>query len=108
GDFFALLNKSGLPITESPVTAERLGGLLDLIADGTISGRIAKDVIAEMFETGRDAATIVAEKGLEQVSDSGEIEALVAQVIDQNPDKVAELKGGKDKLLGWFVGQVMK
>ena len=85
-----------------------LGGPVGLISDGTISGRIAKDVFADMFETGKDAASIVDEKGLKQVSDSGAIEALIDAVIAANMDKVEEYRGGKDKLFGFFVGQVMK
>jgi len=97
-----------MPIAESPVSAQDLSGLLDLLADGTLSGRIAKDVFEEMFSTGRSAATIVEEQGLKQVTDSGEIEALVGTVLAENQDKVAEYKSGKDKLFGFFVGQVMK
>jgi aspartyl-tRNA(Asn)/glutamyl-tRNA(Gln) amidotransferase subunit B len=108
GDLFAFLNKSGQTIARSPVTAERLGRLLDLISDGTISGRIAKEVFEILCETGRDPAEIVEERGLRQVSDTGAIEAIVDQVVAGNPDKVAEFRSGKDKLLGWFVGQVMK
>ena len=93
---------------DSPVSAEQLGGLVDLIADNTISGRIAKDVFAEMFETGKDAADIVEEKGLKQVTDTGAIEALVDEVLAENQDKVEQYKAGKDKLFGFFVGQVMK
>ena len=85
-----------------------LGGLIDLIADGTISGRIAKDVFADMFDTGRAAADIVEEKGLKQVSDSGALEATVDQVMADNPDRVADYRGGNQKLLGWFMGQIMK
>ena len=108
GDFFAALNKAGLGITESPVGPDKLGGLLDLIADGTISGRIAKDVFEIMFETGKDAEAIVEEKGLKQVSDTGAIAGIVDEVLAANADKVAEYKSGKDKLFGFFVGQVMK
>ncbi len=102
------LNKAEKDIDESPISAEALGGLIDLIEDGTISGRIAKDVFAEMFETGKAAAAIVEEKGLKQVTDTGAIEALVDEVLAANPDKVAEYQGGKEKLFGFFVGQVMK
>ncbi|NNG05016.1 MAG: Asp-tRNA(Asn)/Glu-tRNA(Gln) amidotransferase GatCAB subunit B, partial [Inquilinus sp.] len=73
-----------------------------------ISGRIAKEVFAEMLETGADAAAIVDKKGLRQITDSGAIEAIVDAVIAGSPDQVAQIKGGNDKLLGWFVGQVMK
>jgi aspartyl-tRNA(Asn)/glutamyl-tRNA(Gln) amidotransferase subunit B len=108
GDLFAALNRSGKSISNSPVTAPALGGLVDLIADGTISGRIAKEVFEIMFETGKGAAEIVAEKGLRQVSDQGAIAAAIDQVLAENAEKVAEYRGGKDKLFGFFVGQVMK
>jgi aspartyl-tRNA(Asn)/glutamyl-tRNA(Gln) amidotransferase subunit B len=105
---FGLLNAKGLSIAQSPISADHLGRLVDLIADGTISGRIAKDVFELMADSGRDPADIVAEKGLRQITDTGAIEAAVDQVIAANPEKAAEVRGGKDKLLGWFVGQVMK
>ena len=108
GNLFGALNKAGKPITESPVSAEALGELLGLMGDDTISGRIAKDVFDEMFETGRGAAEIVKEKGLEQITDTGEIEAAVDTVIADNPDQVADFKGGNEKAIGWFVGQIMK
>ena len=107
-ELFGLLNKAGKDVTTSPVSAEALGGLVDLISDDTISGRIAKDVFAEMFETGKSASEIVAAKGLKQVTDTGAIEAAIDQVLAANADKVAEYKSGKDKLFGFFVGQVMK
>lgn len=107
-ELFGALNKTGKDVTESPIAAEQLGGLIDLIADSTISGRIAKDVFAEMLETGKDAAAIVEEKGLKQVTDTGAIEAIIEQVLAKNADKVAEYRGGKDKLFGFFVGQTMK
>ena len=108
GELFGVLNKSGLGIGDSPVSAAALGGLIDLIADGTLSGRLAKDVFEAMAETGKEASVVVEEKGLKQVSDSGAIEAEVDQVLQAYADKVAEYKGGKDKLFGFFVGQVMK
>jgi len=108
GDFFAHLGRRDLEIAASPVSAAQLAGLLDLLADDTISGRIAKDVLEAMFETGEDAAIIVEKRGLKQVTDSGAIEAEVDKVIAANPDKVADYRGGRDKLLGWFVGQVMQ
>ena len=108
GDLFGALNKADLDIAASPVSAADLGALIDLIADDTISGRIAKDVFEEMFKTGGPPGEIVEEKGLRQVTDSGAIEAIVDAVIDSNKDKVAEYRGGKDKLIGFFVGQVMK
>ncbi len=107
-ELFGRLNKAGLGVTESPVSAAALGGLIDLIADSTISGTIAKGVFDDMFETGREAAGIVEEKGLRQVTDSGEIEGIIDTVLADNPDKIAEYKGGKDKLFGFFVGQVMR
>jgi aspartyl-tRNA(Asn)/glutamyl-tRNA(Gln) amidotransferase subunit B len=82
--------------------------LIDLLADNTISGRIAKDVFAEMFATGKAAGAIVAEKGLRQVTDTGAIDAVIDAVIAKNADKLAEYRAGKDKLFGFFVGQVMK
>jgi len=107
GELFGALNKLGVDIEESPVSADALGELVDLIADDTISGRIAKDVFEIMLETGDAPGKIVEEKGLKQVTDTGAIEALVDEVIAQNPDKAAEVKE-KPKMAGWFVGQVMK
>ena len=107
-ELLGALNKSGRDIADSPIAADQLGGLLDLIADDTISGRIAKDVFAAMLETGHDAAAIVKEKGLEQVTDSGAIAGVVERVLAEQADKVAEYKAGKDRLFGFFVGQVMK
>ncbi len=108
GDLFAYLNKSAKTIAESPIRAIDLGALVGLIADGTISGKIAKEVFEIMAETGKAPAVIVEEKGLKQVSDTGAIEALIADILAANMDKVAEIKAGKDKLKGWFVGQIMK
>lgn len=108
GDFFAAMNRTGKNIENPPVTVEALGQLLDLLADKTINGRIAKDVFEEMVETGKMPAAIVEEKGLKQVTDTGAIDAAVAKVLADNADKVAEYKSGKDKLFGFFVGQVMK
>ncbi|HEX6094399.1 MAG TPA: Asp-tRNA(Asn)/Glu-tRNA(Gln) amidotransferase subunit GatB [Dongiaceae bacterium] len=107
-ELFGLLNKAGKSITESPVSAKALAGLIDLIGDNTISGRIAKDVFAEMFESGKEAAAIVEAKGLRQVTDTGEIEKKIAEIMAANADKVAEYRAGKDKLFGFFVGQVMR
>ena len=107
-ELFGRLNKADLTVTGSPVSASALGGLIDLIADDTISGRIAKDVFNEMFETGKDAAAIVDEKGLKQITDSGEIEGVVDKIVSGNPDNVAQYRGGNQKVIGWFVGRVMK
>jgi aspartyl-tRNA(Asn)/glutamyl-tRNA(Gln) amidotransferase subunit B len=108
GDFFAALNRTGATIETSPVTAANLGKLLDLIADATINGRIAKEVFEAMVETGEDPVAIVDARGLRQVTDTGAIDAAVAEVLAKNADKVAEYRAGKDKLFGFFVGQVMK
>ena len=107
-ELFGVLNKEGKDIGESPVSAQDLGGLIDLISDNTISGRIAKDVFAEMVETGKAASAIVDEKGLKQVSDTGAIETMIDEILAKNPDMVEQYRSGKDKLFGFFVGQVMK
>ena len=107
-ELFGALNKASKSLSNSPISPAQLGALVDLISDGTISGRIAKDVFAEMFETGKEAADIIEEKGLKQVSDSGAIEAMIDEVLAANTDKVEDYRGGKDKLFGFFVGQVMK
>jgi aspartyl-tRNA(Asn)/glutamyl-tRNA(Gln) amidotransferase subunit B len=108
GELFAALNKRGLDIAQTPVAAPALGQLIDRIADGTISGKIAKDVFAEMVETGAAADQIIAAKGLRQVTDSRAIERVIAEIVAANPDKVAEFRSGRDKLFGFFVGLVMK
>lgn len=107
-ELFGRLNKSGHDIENSPVTSGQLGGLLDLISDSTISGKMAKDVFDTMYETGKDAAAIVEEQGLRQVTDTGAIEKIIDDIIAANQDKVTEYKGGKDKLFGFFIGQAMK
>ncbi len=108
GDFFAAMNRTGKSIDNPPASAAAMGELLDLIADKTINGRIAKDVFEAMVETGKMPAAIVEEKGLRQVTDTGAIDEAVAKVLAANQDKVAEYKAGKEKLFGFFVGQVMK
>ena len=107
-ELFGVLNKEGISLKESPVSADSLGGLIDLISDGTISGRIAKDIFVEMFATGQEAGEIVELKGLRQISDSDTITKLINSIISENEDKVTEFKSGKEKLFGFFVGQVMK
>lgn len=107
GELFATLNRLNTSIGESPVSAQRLGGLIDLITDQTISGKIAKDVFAIMLEEASDPRSIVEARGLKQVTDTGAIDAAVAAIIAANPGKVEELKA-KPKLIGWFVGEVMK
>ena len=107
-ELFAVLNKDGKEISESPVSAENLGKLVGLIEDATLSNRIAKEVFEDMVESGGDPDTIVAEKGLKQITDSGEIEAAVDQAIADNPDEAEQFRLGNAKVGGWFVGQVMK
>lgn len=107
-ELLGALNKDEKKLADSPISAKQLGGLIALISDNTISGKIAKEVFAQMYKTGNDADKIVEEKGLKQVTDTGEIESIIDKVIEANPDNVAKYKGGKDKLFGFFVGQVMK
>lgn len=107
-NLFGVLNKRGVGVGESPVSAKDLGRLLDLMADNTISGRQAKEVFEAMVETGQSPDAIVAERGLKQITDTGEIEAAVDKVIADNPEKAAEVRAGKEALMNWFVGQVMK
>lgn len=107
-ELFAYLNKAGLEITASKVTSEKMVSLLKLIEDDTLSGKLAKQVFEIMFETGEDAAVIVDREGLRQVTDLAAIEAIIDQAIRENPAQVAEYKSGKDRLFGFFVGQVMK
>jgi len=108
GDYFAALNRLKRTIQDPPVPAAHMGQLLDLIADNTISGKIAKDVFEIMLETGQAPAAIVEQRGMKQVTDTGAIEAAAAAVLAANPDKLAEFRSGKDKLFGFFVGQTMK
>ena len=108
GDLFGALNRTGRTIEDSPVSAGSLGEMLDLMADGTINGRIAKDVFEAMVETGDSPGTIVEQRGLRQVTDTGAIDAAIDAVIAANMDKVEQYRSGKDKLFGFFVGQVMK
>lgn len=106
-ELYGRLNKEGLTITDCPVSAAQLGGLVALIEDETISGKIAKDVFEILWAEGGDPATIVEERGLKQVTDTGAIEAVIDQLIADNPDQAASVKE-KPKAMGWFVGQVMK
>lgn len=108
GDLFAALNRTGRTIENSPVSAAALGEMLDLMADGTINGRIAKDVFEAMVETGEAPGVIVEKRGLRQVTDTGAIDAAIDAVMAANMDKVEQYRSGKDKLFGFFVGQVMK
>ncbi len=107
-NLFAVLKDKGVGISESPVTAAALSKLLDLLKDATISGRIAKDVFEIMVDTGKDPASIVAEQGLTQITDTGAIEAAIDRVIADSPEQVEQFRSGNEKIAGWFVGQVMK
>ena len=106
-ELFGRLNKEGRGIEESPVSAAQLGAVIDLIADGTISGKIAKDLFEIVWSEGGDPRALVESRGMKQVTDTGAIEAAVDVIIAANPDKVAQAKA-KPTLAGWFVGQVMK
>lgn len=106
-ELFGRLNKEGMSIDESPVSADQLGGIVDLILDGTISGKIAKDLFEIVWAEGGDPKELVEKRGLKQVTDTGAIEAAVDAVIAANPDKVEQIKI-KPTMAGWFVGQVMK
>jgi len=108
GDLTGALNKEGLSLAESKVAAADLAGLIKRVMDNTISGKIAKDVFEAMWNGEGDADTIIDSKGLKQITDTGAIEAAVDQVIADNPGQVEEFRGGKEKVLGFFVGQVMK
>ncbi len=108
GELLGTLNSDGKEITESPVTPAQLAGMLQLVKDGTISGKIAKTVFEGMYKTGKDAARIVKEKGLVQVTDQGSIEGAIERVLEANPDLIEAYRKGKEKLFGYFVGQVMK
>ncbi len=108
GELMGLLNAGGKTISESPIAPEQLAEMIQLIDDGVITGKIAKTVFDEMAKSGKAPKTVVEEKGLVQVSDTSEIEGIVDQVLEANPDEVEKYKGGKKKLMGFFVGQVMK
>jgi len=103
-----VLNAQGLEITESPVSAQALGGLIERISDQTISGKIAKQVFEAMVAGEGSADEIIEAKGLKQITDSGEIERMIDEIVDANPGQVEQYRAGKGKVLGWFVGQVMK
>ena len=108
GDLAGALNKSGLEISDSPVSAEMLAQLLERIADDTISGKIAKEVFEAMWQGEGNADAIIEARGLKQITDSGAIESLIDEVIAANPDQVEQFRAGKEKVLGFFVGQIMK
>ena len=108
GELFALLNSNDLEITKSPISAENLSKLINLIKDGTISGKIAKNVFELMADNNKDPIKIVEEKGLKQQSDPKELEKIILEILSKNQDKVDQYKSGKEKLFGFFVGEVMK
>ncbi len=108
GSLSGALNREGKEISASPVSADMLGGMLKRISDNTISGKIAKEVFEAMWQGEGDADAIIDKKGLKQITDTGAIEAVLDEIIANNPKQVEDLKGGKDKLMGFFVGQVMK
>jgi aspartyl-tRNA(Asn)/glutamyl-tRNA(Gln) amidotransferase subunit B len=108
GSLAAALNEHNLEITESRIDAAALAGLLGRIADNTISGKIAKDVFEAMWADGKSADAIIEAKGLKQITDTGAIEKAIDDVMAKNPGQLADYRSGKDKLFGFFVGQVMK
>jgi aspartyl-tRNA(Asn)/glutamyl-tRNA(Gln) amidotransferase subunit B len=108
GEVLRALKEKEIAIADCPVSPALLAGVLQRIDDNTISGKIAKTVFEEVWQTGKSADQIIAEKGLKQVTDTGAIEAILDEVIAANQGQFEELKGGKDKLIGFFVGQVMK
>jgi aspartyl-tRNA(Asn)/glutamyl-tRNA(Gln) amidotransferase subunit B len=107
-ELFGALNRTGRTIEDSPVTPINAAELLSLVADGTISGSLAKQVFEIMLDTGQGAAAIVEERGLKQTSDTGEIDAIIDGILAANADKVSQYKAGKEALFGFFVGQTMK
>lgn len=108
GEYMRLLNAQGIRVEESPVKPQQLGELLGLMDQGTISGKIAKTVLEEMFATGNDPSLIVKEKGLAQISDEGALLKIVEEIIAANPQSVEDFKAGKDRAIGFLVGQIMK
>ena len=108
GEVSAYLNAAGLEADQFPVSVAALAEMLGLVRDGTLSGKMAKEVFEAMTTTGKSAAAIVAEKGLGQISDAGELEAIIARMVADNPGPAEDFRQGKEKVLGFFVGQVMK
>ncbi|MFZ8986707.1 MAG: Asp-tRNA(Asn)/Glu-tRNA(Gln) amidotransferase subunit GatB [Steroidobacteraceae bacterium] len=108
GDLSALLNRDGLDIQASRVDTQRLAGLIARIVDGTLSGKLAKEVLETMWDEGSEADAVIESKGLRQITDTAAIEAVIRKVMEDNPGQLADYRGGKDKLFGFFVGQVMK
>jgi aspartyl-tRNA(Asn)/glutamyl-tRNA(Gln) amidotransferase subunit B len=108
GELAAALNKEGLDISAGKLPAARLSGLLRRIEDGTVSGKLAKEVFEAMWASGADADAVIEERGLRQITDTSAIERAIDEVMAKNPEQLAQYRGGKDKLFGFFVGQVMK
>jgi aspartyl-tRNA(Asn)/glutamyl-tRNA(Gln) amidotransferase subunit B len=108
GDLSAYLNASGLEVSECVVSAQDLAEMLGLVRDGTLSGKMAKGVFEAMTMSGKSARAVVDEKGLGQISDAGELDAIVARIVAANPGPAEEFRRGRDRVLGFFVGQVMK
>jgi aspartyl-tRNA(Asn)/glutamyl-tRNA(Gln) amidotransferase subunit B len=108
GELLRELNNSGIDVSQSPVSPERLVSLLELVENGTISLKVARDIFPELYTTGKSPEQIVREKGLAQVSDEGALEKIIDEVIVKNPTQVEQYKGGKSQVLGFLVGQVMK
>ena len=108
GEVNALLNKNDISLTDSKITSDNFSNLMIKINDGTVSGKIAKDILEEIWNTGDSAEKIIKSKGLEQISDETELELIAQSVLDNNPGQVDAYNSGKDKLFGFFVGQVMK
>jgi aspartyl-tRNA(Asn)/glutamyl-tRNA(Gln) amidotransferase subunit B len=108
GELAAALNRDDLEVEDSRLSAEHLGGLIRRIADGTISGKLAKEVFEAMWASGEQADAIIDAKGLRQITDTGAIERAIDEVMAKNPGQLKDYRAGKDKLFGFFVGQVMK
>jgi aspartyl-tRNA(Asn)/glutamyl-tRNA(Gln) amidotransferase subunit B len=108
GDVLRFLNEDKLDIRQCPITAKDLADMIKLIEAGTISGKMAKDIITDMYKTGKPPQKIIEEKGLVQITDEGELAKTITAIIEANPAQLADYRGGKEKLFGFFVGQVMK
>jgi aspartyl-tRNA(Asn)/glutamyl-tRNA(Gln) amidotransferase subunit B len=108
GDVLRFLNEEKRDIRICPITPAALAEMIRLIEDSTISGKMAKDIVEEMYKTGRSPKAIIEEKGMVQITDEGALGAAIQKIMDANPNQLADYRGGKDKLFGFFVGQVMK
>jgi aspartyl-tRNA(Asn)/glutamyl-tRNA(Gln) amidotransferase subunit B len=108
GDVLRFLNEDKLDIRKCPITAKSLADMIKLIEEGTISGKMAKEILPAMYKTGLPPQKIIEEKGLVQITDEGELAKTIAAIIDANPGQLADYRGGKEKLFGFFVGQAMK